>query len=330
MRAFRPHSAMPRLDEQKPESTALRALSVLEHVARAGAPLSLDEVTQACHLPKPTVFRILTLLVDAGLLVREPLAKRYTAGARLASLALDVLRHSALRSQSHAILRELVDLVDETCNLTVLDGDEVLYLDRVETSAALRLHLEPGMRVPLHATASGKLFLSQMSPRQIERLIGRPPYKRYTPHTITELDALEADLANVRKTLVGVHDSELFDDSVAIAVPLVDRNGRIYAALALHGPSSRLSIERCMAFLPELREAAAKISAAMLPGMSAAADDDRTTLEDGASGGAKAARRTPRRAKTTTGGTDQPPHPATRSRRPSESAARPAARKRRP
>jgi IclR family acetate operon transcriptional repressor len=257
---------MAQPDEQKPESTALRTLSVLEHVARAGEPLSLDDVTQACKLPKPTVFRILSLLVEAGLLLREPLAKRYTTGARLASLALDVLRHSALRSQSHAILRELVSRVDETCNLTILDGDEVLYLDRVETSAPLRLHLEPGMRVPLHCTASGKLFLSQMSPRQIERLLGKPPFKRYTAHTITDLKALEADLARVRASQVGTHDSELFDDSVAIAVPLVDDTGRIYAALALHGPSSRLSIEKCMSFVPALQDAAHRVSAAMLPG----------------------------------------------------------------
>jgi IclR family acetate operon transcriptional repressor len=255
---------MPKPVEQKPESTALRTFSILEHVARAAGPVSLDDVTQACKLPKPTVFRMLTMLVEADLLRREPLAKRYTIGARLPALAFDVLRHSTLRSQPHDILRELVDTVGETCNLTILDGDKVLYLDRVETPLPLRLHLEPGMRVPLHCTASGKLFLVQMSQKQIERLLGNPPFKRYTRYTITQMDALHAELDQVRETMVGLHRSELFDDSVAIAVPLTDATERIYAALALHAPSSRVSIESCMGFLPALRSAAARISVSMM------------------------------------------------------------------
>jgi IclR family transcriptional regulator, acetate operon repressor len=250
---------------QKAESTALRAFSVLEYVARAAVPVSLDDVTQACKLPKPTVFRILTMLLDADLLHREPLGKRYTVGSRSAALALDVLRHSTLRSQSHSVLEELVEEVRETCNLTILDGNQVLYLDRVETPLPLRLHLEPGMRVPLHCTASGKLFLMQMSQAQVERLLGKPPYKRYTDHTITEWKALAAELERTRQSMVGLHESELFDDSVAIAVPLTESSGRIYAALAVHGPSSRLSIESCMGFLPALRRAAAAISSTMVP-----------------------------------------------------------------
>ena len=253
-------------DPQKPESTALRAFSVLEYVARANTPVSLDDATQACKLPKPTVFRILTMLLEAGLVYREPLGKRYSVGARSAALALDILRHSTLRSQSHAVLEDLVDEVRETCNLTILDGNQVLYLDRVETPLPLRLHLEPGMRVPLHCTASGKLFLMDMSQKQIERLIGKPPYKRFTSRTLTEWEPLRDELARARETGVGLHDSELFDDSVAIAVPLNDGAGRVYAALAVHGPSSRLDIEACTAFLPALRAAASAIASAMLPG----------------------------------------------------------------
>jgi IclR family transcriptional regulator, acetate operon repressor len=121
------------------------------------------------------------------------------------------------------------------------------------------------MRVPLHCTASGKLFLMQMSQAQVERLLGKPPYKRYTDHTITEWKALAAELERTRQSMVGLHESELFDDSVAIAVPLTESSGRIYAALAVHGPSSRLSIESCMGFLPALRRAAAAISSTMVP-----------------------------------------------------------------
>jgi len=247
------------------ESIALRAFAVLEEVVRAAAPMSLDEVTQACGLPKPTVFRILSLLQSADLLRREPLTKRYAVGPRLTAFALDLWRQSTLRVQWHRALEQAVEAIGESCNLTILEGDRVLYLDRVETRRPLRLHLEPGTRVPLHCTASGKLFLCQMSRVQVRRLLGPEPLEAHTPQTITRLSELYDDLDRVRETQVGTHDCELFDDSVAIAVPIADPSGYIYAAVAVHAPSSRESIESCMRHLPALRAAAARIAATMTP-----------------------------------------------------------------
>lgn len=249
-------------DLTKPESTALRAFSVLDYVVRANGPASLDEVTRGCSLPKPTVFRILEMLQEANLLQREPVSKRYTVGPRLASFALDVLQRSDLHAQYQSILQDLVDETGETCNLTVIEGIDVFYLHRVETALPLRLSLKPGTRVPLHCTASGKLFLSQLPPRQVSRLLGLAPLKRYTDNTITDRETLDKELKKTRETKVGTYDSEYFNDSVAIAVPVGDQNG---IAVALHAPSSRLSIDTCMVHLPALRRAAAAIAAVLIP-----------------------------------------------------------------
>ena len=246
----------------KPVSIALRAFSVLDYVVKAGGPVSLDEATRGCNLPKPTMFRILDMLLEAGLLQREPMSKRYTVGSYLASFALDVLRRSDLRAQYHSILEEVVNETGETCNLTVLDGNEVLYLDRVETSLPLRLSLSPGTRVPLHCTASGKLFLSQMSSRQVSRLLGMGPLKGFTDNTITDRKILDKTLKEIRASKVGVYDSEYFDGSVAIAVPVGDKNG---VAIAIHGPSFRLTIDNCMGYLPALRRAADAIASILAP-----------------------------------------------------------------
>jgi DNA-binding IclR family transcriptional regulator len=170
-----------------------------------------------------------------------------------------------LRVQWHRALEEAVEEIGESCNLTILEGDKVLYLDRVETRRPLRLHLEPGTRVPLHCTASGKLFLCQMGREQVRRLLGAEPLESHTDKTITRYADLFEDLARVLGTQVGTHDCELFDDSVAIAVPIADAAGYIYAAVAVHAPSSRESIESCMRYLPALRKAAARIAATMTP-----------------------------------------------------------------
>lgn len=257
-------AAAKRRGKAPTESIALRAFSVLEEIVRCGDPMSLDELTQALDLPKPTAFRILNLLQSADLLHRDALTRRYAIGPRLTAFALDLWRQSTLRAQWHSALQEVVDELDESCNLTILEGNEVLYLDRVETQKPLRLHLAPGTRVPLHCTASGKLFLSQMSRAQRTKLLGPGPLKRYTHRTITDIDTLEKELEIIRITQVGTHDSELFEDSVAIAVPVIDPAGRIYAAVAVHAPSTRASIEGCMQHLPALRRAAERIAATLL------------------------------------------------------------------
>lgn len=247
------------------ESIALRAFSMLETIVNASGPMSLDELTSALKLPKPTVFRIINLLREADLLLREPAGKRYMAGPRLISFGVDMWRSNTLRAQWHRALEDAVTECGECCNLTLLEGNQVLYIDRVETSHPLRLHLEPGTRVPLHCTASGKLFLSQMSVSDAKRTLGDEPYERFTSKTITSFETLQLELEKVRKTGVGTHDSELFDNSAAIAVPVFGRKGEIVAAVAMHAPSSRASIDTCLGFVDVLRMAASTIASTMSP-----------------------------------------------------------------
>ena len=116
---------------------------------------------RASGLPKPSVLRILSRLADAGMLLRSPPARATSAapGCRAGARRHDQL---AAARERHHILDSLVDEIGETCNCTMLDGDEVVYLDRVETAWPLRVNLQPGSRVPLHCSASGKLFLAHM------------------------------------------------------------------------------------------------------------------------------------------------------------------------
>lgn len=252
------------------ESIALRAFAALECIVASPQPLSLDEVTSSLGLPKPTVFRILNLLREADLLHRDTTSKRFTAGPRLTAFAVDLWRNASLRAQWHRALEEAVAEIGESCNLTLLENDRVLYIDRVETKHPLRLHLEIGTRVGLHCTASGKLFLSQMSPHQVRAILGEEPYERFTARTITSFEALEAELKRTRRTKVGLHDSELFEDSVAVAVPIADPSGRYFAAVAMHAPASRASIRSAMESLPALHRAAATIAATMVSSLSVA------------------------------------------------------------
>lgn len=243
-----------------PGSAALRSYALLEEVARAERPLSVAELVELLELPKPTVHRLALQLEAAGLLLREPTDKRYVPGHRLRDLALAVLGSSTAQVARRAILQELAARIGETCNMTVLDGNRIVYFDRVETNWPIRVHLPPGSQLPLHCTASGKLFLAHMTPARRRRLLaGLLPLEPRTAHTLTDPEQLEVALARIAAEDVGTDEQELIDGMVAVAVPVHDRGGRICATLAVHAPILRQSLVDLRRHVPLLREAAASL-----------------------------------------------------------------------
>lgn len=238
---------------------------MLEQIAASDESLTLEELTRLSALPKPTVHRILHLLMRGGMVERQSLDKRYVVGPRACALALSVQTRSPRRRERRAILARLVATIGETCNFTMLDGNAVVYLDRVETSADVRLHMDAGSRVPLHCTASGKLLLSDLEPGHVKRLLGSGPLPRHTDRTITHLPVLEKELAKIRASGVGTDVGEYLVGSVCLAVPVRDAQRRICAAVAVHGPAPRMTLKRGQTFLPAMRRAADEIAATLLP-----------------------------------------------------------------
>jgi DNA-binding IclR family transcriptional regulator len=238
----------------------LRALSLLERIARADGPMTLREATDGSGLPKPTVYRMLAMLEHAGLLLRESDGRRLSPGPRLTRFALDVLLNAAARAPRHAILKALAQTVGETVNLTMLDGAEVVYLDRVETAWPLRMTLQPGSRVPLHCTASGKLLLASLPAARQRRLVATLALERYTDRTLIDATALEAELARIRRAGFATDNEEYVAGLVCVAVPVTLNRGRAAACIAVHAPLARMPLETAMSHLSALRQAADAIA----------------------------------------------------------------------
>jgi IclR family transcriptional regulator, acetate operon repressor len=240
-------------------SAALRALHVMEFVANSERSVSLTEIMQAVGLPKPTVFRILSTLEEAGMLQREPDAKRYVPGDRLSNLAANVLLHSPYRSARRAILEELVEKLGETCNLTIPNGAYVMYLERVESSWPLRISFHAGSKVPLYASASGKLFLAHSQKRLRDRLLTSAPLIAHTKNTLTTLRELETEFAKIRRNGYAVDDEEYLPGICCLSVPILNDQEKVIAAVSAHGPTSRMNAAQAIEYLPQLREAAEQI-----------------------------------------------------------------------
>lgn len=248
-------------DDATPAGSAIvRAMRVMETIASSPVPPQLAEICKAVALPKPTVFRILATLEAAGLVGREPGSKRYHCGRRLSALAGEVLLNSPTRAARRAILEELVEHTGETCNLTIPNGNAVMYLDRVETAWPLRIALGAGSSVPLHASASGKLLLSLLPLAQRKRLLEQITLRGYTENTLVDRRALERDLEATRSRRVGINREEHLVGMYGIAVPVMLDRRRACAAVALQAPAGRATIDALMGHVPRLEAAAGRIA----------------------------------------------------------------------
>lgn len=243
---------------QTTSSVSERALLLLEIIAKAEHPPTLSELMSAIQLPKATTHRFVALLEQLGFVQRAVDGRRYEIGHRLTSLAFDGIRHSFALAPRRAILSSLVEEIGETCNITMRDGDQLIYLDRVESDWPLQFRLKIGSRVPLHCTASGKIFLA-FTPSLRRMLFRSQPLHRHTPYTLTTAEQIEGALAGIRKTAVGTDNGEFMEGMAAVAVPIYDARGRLCATVAVHGPVSRLPLERALAFVPMLKKASKEI-----------------------------------------------------------------------
>ncbi|OZI60904.1 IclR family transcriptional regulator [Bordetella genomosp. 11] len=239
-------------------AAAVRAFRVLETLASAGRPLSMTELVETLGLPKQTVHRILGQLTDAWLVTRGAGDRLYECSSRVRQLAVNVLMHAGPAAARHALLEQLVERIGETCNLTMLSCNDVVYVDRVETRWPLRLHLQPGSHVPLHCSASGKLLLSFLPHERRERVLATLPLRAYSERTIVDRDRLREELALTRKRRLAVNDQEHLQGLIAIAVPVMLDRTRACAAIAVQAPVGRVTLEDLEAFVPDLRAAAAK------------------------------------------------------------------------
>ena len=254
-----------RTAELEPEaatgSSAERSLRLLALLANEGRALSLAELAVRLDLPKATAHRLCSHLLDSGFLARDTDERCFAVGPALRQLAFDTLNHGVVRGLRHEVLAALVTQVGETCNFTTLDGTQVLYIDRVEAQWPMRLSLDVGSHVPLHCTASGKLFLAAMPAAQRDTLIAALPLTRMTRHTLTSAKALKAECEAITAQGHSCDREEFIAGLIAVAVPVRDASDSIRAAVALHAPIARMSLAQALRVLPALRGAAARMSA---------------------------------------------------------------------
>ncbi len=242
-------------------SSALeKALLVLEAIVAQPRAIGLPDLTADLGLPRQTIHRILQQLCDNGLVIRDPSRDRYIVGPRLSELAMATLNADNHRAPLRAILSDVVADVEETCNFGVLDGLEFVYLERLECSWSLRVHLTAGSRVPAHCTSGGKALLAHLDKPLRDQLIRAHKLEAHTDFTITDPDQLDAELDQILTQGYALNDQEFTVGVIGAAVPVIAGDGRALGALALHGPSLRLTLDDARKHVPRLRAAAVQLA----------------------------------------------------------------------
>ncbi len=242
------------------DTPTLRLFALLEVIASKDQFFSLQGLAEETGIPKPTLHRMLQQLESAGLLERGADSRQYGTGVRLRKLAENLLLNDTFHGARHGVLRALVAEVGESCNLTALSGSEVIYLDRVETAAPLRFYLHSGSRVPVHGSASGKLFLAGMTPAQRQRLLAHAPLEAFTSKTLTDLDALEEEIQQVKRQGFAFDNEEFLPGLLCVAVLVPSASGRSNLCVAVQAPIMRLSADKALKLLPALQRAAEALS----------------------------------------------------------------------
>lgn len=244
----------------------LRAMRVIEAVCDASLPVSISQLVQRVEIPKATLARLVANLVASGYLSFIPGKRVLVPGPRTVRAALRTIGNGYFRRECRTVLRDVVSKLGETCNLVTMDGDCVTYIERVETDAPLRMHLEPGTRAPLHCTAGGKLLLSQLDHSERTRLVSMLRLERMTQHSIVTPQELTRELDRIRAQGFGEDNEEFVAGMVGVSVPVRSSDSIVVvAALVCHAATARASLRELSEKVPILNMAAKRLSAILSP-----------------------------------------------------------------
>jgi len=238
-------------------STLDRVLQVIAVVARSRGQLDREAVAEQLSMPIASANKLINQLVSSGHL-QENIVGRLIAGPSLQSLSHDILKSQRFSKQRGEVLQRLADKIGETCGISVPNGIEMTYFERVNCNWPLQINLAEGSPVPIAASASGKLYLASLEQSILENVVQNMGLREYTPKTITHEGLFLEELKRIREQEFGEDNEEFVDGMVAVSVP-IGSDDFIFGYLFCHAPSFRTPIEVLKTYLPEMQAAAKEI-----------------------------------------------------------------------
>jgi IclR family pca regulon transcriptional regulator len=244
-----------------------RGLMILSSFSEARPVLGIADLSRAVSLNKSTTHRYVATLAKLGYVQQDPDTKKYSLGPRVVDLGFAAINSMEITRVAAQYLQALSDETGYTVSMAVLDGPDIVYVDRRRSGRAsnfaMGLNLHVGSRLPAYCTSMGKVLLAYREPAALRGLLDRTDFARRGPKTITAREQLMTALARVRLTGIAVNDEELAAGLRSVAAPVRDRSGRVVAAvnIAVHLTVWNASVESVVSRLEiPLRHTAGEIS----------------------------------------------------------------------
>lgn len=232
-------------------------MAVLLEFSDADRPLGVTEIANKLGVHKSTVSRQLTMLSRVGFVAREYNSPKYVLGMGLLPLAASVLAKHQLNAAAKTNLETLATAIDETVTVSGWDGQNAVNLDHIDPPGKTRLIAPPGRLNPFHCTATGKIFLANLSQEDFERRLSEP-LRRYTDTTICDWHTLKTQVDEIRRVGFSVSWGEFIPDVFSVAVHMLSEDSQRSYALALTMPLQRASTDRIDGFVEALKTTARK------------------------------------------------------------------------
>jgi IclR family pca regulon transcriptional regulator len=257
--------SVPSLREPRYSQSLERGLAILACFTPQRPILGIVDIADELGMSRSTTHRYVTTLVALGYLEQGE-SRKYRLGLRVTDLGMSALISTGLREHAHHYLEELSQRTTYTTSLAVLDGPDIVYIDRARSYR--RGHKEtnpgiaPGSRLPAYCTAMGKVLLANLPETEQRDLITEIKLSKRAPHTITSKSALREELEQIREEDLAVNDQELAPDIQSIAAPVRDGTREVVAAINLVTTTTTISLAELIdALSPHLITTAHNISA---------------------------------------------------------------------
>lgn len=236
-----------------------RAIRVLLCFSEKTPELKLTEIAEQLDLNKSTLHGIISTLKDYGLVDQNEENQKYRLGLKVVELGSVVLRSIDIRQVARPVLRALCDEVNETVHLGILDGYEIVYIDKIESTQSIRMFTTIGTRYLAYCSAIGKAILAYKPLEEIERHLP-PRLERFTSTTKATVPEVVRELRQVREQGYALDLEEVIEGLRCVGAPVYDHEGKVVCSISISGPTGRMTRERVESLTERLIEAAQEIS----------------------------------------------------------------------
>ena len=220
-------------------ASCAKGLLLLSRFTRHQPAMTLSEVARVNGLNLPTARRYLNTLKQMGFVFYDNQTKRYRLTAKILCLGGWVLESMDLRTRLLPYMSRITNEMDITALCAIIEGGELVTIERTRSTDVVNLDLTAGSRLPIHATSLGKAIAAFLSPAELDVLIWQLDFSRYTPNTKTDPEQFRCELSHIRQCRYAVTDQELTIGMKSIAVPIFDKNGKVEASFGVSYPCHR-------------------------------------------------------------------------------------------